>query len=363
MKAFWRVLPVLFVTLVLNAGEAEEEETPPPENKQPPAQDSLLPPNLDELIEKETKPAAVQPAETKEAGKAAPAAPKAEAPAMEAPVVEAPKQAPPVEAAPRAGVPRIAVLPFGNSTRQTGIAETVAGIAAPTLANLFVGTGKVDVIERARLDDVLKEIEFSKSGLVEGKAAVDMGKMLGATHIVTGDVQRVSKDRQVTKAYNIESTKETYNVSILVRVVDAATGKVIASKKAEQAREEILTKYNVKEESDVVTPLAEKALETVVPDFIKAMVPEKKDTKTFVFKVQSQPEGADVEIDGIFEGNCPVETALEAGVHTVKVTLPGYEVWEQKVKVREDAKKPIVARLRPKPETTKTDVNVTINKP
>jgi hypothetical protein len=226
---------------------------------------------------------------------------------------------------------------------------------------MLVNTGKVDVVERSRIDEMLTEINFGTSGLVDAPTAAKMGKLLGVTHIVTGDVQRVARDRQVTKAYNIESTRETYYVVLLVRVIDAVNGKVVASKKAEKTREQVLTKYNEKQETDIVTPLMEEALKGTVDDLVTAMSPsEKKEGKTFAVKFDSQPTGADVEVDGIFEGNCPVEADLEAGVHVVKISLPGYELW--KIKVKAGKNKPITAKLVLKPVTTNTNVDVNINK-
>jgi len=307
----------------------------------------------EEAAEEPAKPAAEEKPAAEAKPPVAPAAAKEEPAKTPAPVV-----------APRPGVPRVAVLPFVNSTKQVGEAEKVAGVAAPTLQDMLVNTGKVDVVERSRIDEMLTEINFGTSGLVDAPTAAKMGKLLGVTHIVTGDVQRVARDRQITKAYNIESTRETYYVTLIVRVIDAANGRVVTSKKAEQPREQILTKYNEKQETDVMTPLVEEGLKGIVGDLVTAMLPgERKEGKTFVVKFDSQPTGADVEVDGIFEGNCPVEADLEAGVHVVKITLPGYEVWEQKmVKVRDGKNKPITAKLVLKPATTNTNVDVNINK-
>ena len=372
MKTILRFVPVFIFAIILSgviyAEEAAQEDLgPTPEKKAPPAQDSLLPPSIEDIEAAEGKTAA--PAKKEEPAKPAveekPAKPAAEAKPPVAPVAakeEPAKTAAPVTA-PRPGVPRVAVLPFVNSTKEAGPAEKVAGIAAPTLQDLLVNTGKVDVVERSRIDEMLTEINFGASGLVDAPTAAKMGKLLGVTHIVTGDVQRVARDRQITKAYNIESTKETYYVVLLVRVIDAVNGKVVTSKKAEKSREQVLTKYNEKQETDIVTPLMEEALKGVVGDLVTAMSPgEKKEGKTFAVKFDSQPTGADVEVDGIFEGNCPVDADLETGVHVVKITLPGYEVWEQKIKVRDGKNKPIMAKLVLKPVTTNTNVDVNINK-
>ena len=51
--------------------------------------------------------------------------------------------------------------------------------------------------------------------------------------------------------------------------------------------------------------------------------------------ITSEPEKASVEIDGVFYGNTGDEIAIAPGLHQIQVSLPGYEVWNKKVMVRE----------------------------
>jgi len=40
--------------------------------------------------------------------------------------------------------------------------------------------GKLDVVDRKRIDEILEEQEFGRSGFVDEKTAVEVGKLLGA---------------------------------------------------------------------------------------------------------------------------------------------------------------------------------------
>jgi 4-methylaminobutanoate oxidase (formaldehyde-forming) len=51
--------------------------------------------------------------------------------------------------------------------------------------------------------------------------------------------------------------------------------------------------------------------------------------------INSNPEGADVEIDGVYLGNAGGEFEVNPGVHEIQVSLPGFETWSKKVKVRD----------------------------
>ncbi|MBN1808535.1 MAG: PEGA domain-containing protein [Planctomycetes bacterium] len=309
----------------------QEDLGPTPERPKPPEQSAVVAPTEADILAEEAGEKAGAAEKAADAGKARPAV--------------------------RPGVPRVAVLPFINATGSAGAPEAAARSAAPVLVNLLVNSGRADVVERRRLEEVIAEVNFGQSGLVEPGTAVKMGKLLGVTHIVTGTIQRADRKREVIKAYGIESTKDTYNVTMLVRAVDGASGRIVYSEKASQEQVEIITQYTTKSETDIMTPLAEDVLQSVVGALIDRIAPQKKDVEKHGFRISSVPNGADVEIDGLFEGNCPLETDLEIGVHTVKVSLPGFEEWEKKVRISGKTK-PMVARLR---EKTTSDTNVSVN--
>lgn len=50
-------------------------------------------------------------------------------------------------------------------------------------------------------------------------------------------------------------------------------------------------------------------------------------------EVQSEPTGADIEVDGAFMGNTPSVLELPPGEHVITVTKPGYKTWERKLKL------------------------------
>jgi PEGA domain-containing protein len=49
--------------------------------------------------------------------------------------------------------------------------------------------------------------------------------------------------------------------------------------------------------------------------------------------VESNPPGADIEVDGSFVGNTPSDVQVAEGDHTVTVKKAGFKDWERKVKV------------------------------
>jgi hypothetical protein len=50
-------------------------------------------------------------------------------------------------------------------------------------------------------------------------------------------------------------------------------------------------------------------------------------------QIESDPAGADIEVDGSFVGNTPSDVQVAEGEHTVSVKKAGFKDWERKLKV------------------------------
>jgi hypothetical protein len=50
-------------------------------------------------------------------------------------------------------------------------------------------------------------------------------------------------------------------------------------------------------------------------------------------QLESDPPGADIEVDGSFVGNTPSDVQVSEGDHTVTVKKTGFKAWERKLKV------------------------------
>jgi diacylglycerol kinase family enzyme len=49
--------------------------------------------------------------------------------------------------------------------------------------------------------------------------------------------------------------------------------------------------------------------------------------------VNSNPDGAEIEIDGEFRGDTPSTLEIAPGEHAIKVRKTGYKAWEKKLKL------------------------------
>ncbi len=96
--------------------------------------------------------------------------------------------APPSQAAPI----RVAVLDFADTSPTKGKQEWGAGLRAMVTTDL-AQLGQFSVVERERLADIRAELKLQRSKLVDKRTAVRVGKLAGATHLVSGALTVVGK--------------------------------------------------------------------------------------------------------------------------------------------------------------------------
>ena len=103
----------------------------------------------------------------------------------------------------------IAILDLEGSGMDAGEIKTLS----EALRNSIIDQGAFTVLERSKMDVILKEQGFQQSGACTNEAcAVEMGQLLGVDAMVIGSVGKVGK---------------TYSVT--VRMLDLQTGKIVHS--------------------------------------------------------------------------------------------------------------------------------------
>lgn len=84
---------------------------------------------------------------------------------------------------------------------------------------------------------------------------------------------------------------------------------------------------------------------TVVKDSDEGEVKPAAKKETGTLSLTSEPNGAEVTIDGEFAGNTPCKLVLDAGKHAVKVTAKDYKEWSRELTVREGSEMTINSQL------------------
>jgi TolB-like protein len=108
----------------------------------------------------------------------------------------------------RASVSEIAVLALEGNNVTAGELDALTN----RLRTSLFETGKFTVLERSRVDEILKEQGFQQTGCTNAECAVEVGKLIGVKGIVIGSVDKLDKF-----------------IAVSARIVDVQTGKMLTS--------------------------------------------------------------------------------------------------------------------------------------
>lgn len=232
-------------------------------------------------------------------------------------------------------VKTVAIVEFKNTinyyhTDSWGLGQYVQD----KLINILSKSQNFRVVEKETLDEIIDEQKFSLSGLVnESETAIELGKLIGADHIITGTIHSFNLSEDSFSGYDTKIYETTAKMESSIRLVNVTTGIIEVANSYKSQK-----KFQGKRKREVDIQSAGKELiEKIIDkfdrdinryDFVSG---EKKDQVLVTFK--SEPERASVEIDSLYIGQTPIQKNLESGVHKIKITLGGYEPWEMKVKV------------------------------
>lgn len=140
--------------------------------------------------------------------------------------------------------PSIAVLPFSmdrnvvittGRTLISGTVEDQSSLLTNELIHQLVATRKFDVLERTRVDDLIREKELQESDFAAPDEAAKIARLLGADYFVLGRIDDFDVEIE-NKA--IPYSSQTYQqheaeIDLYLRVVDARSGRIVAAEKFE----------------------------------------------------------------------------------------------------------------------------------
>lgn len=106
-------------------------------------------------------------------------------------------------------VPTVAVMDFSSFMMGEGGAEVNLGKAiSAMLVTEFSGRDGMRIIERAELNDLLREQDLNLSGRIGESDAIEVGKMLGVQYVLHGQVTSIVDNlRMDIRAVDVETSE------------------------------------------------------------------------------------------------------------------------------------------------------------
>lgn len=166
-----------------------------------------------------------------------------------------------------------------------------------SISTSLTGISSLRIIERSQLGKILNEIALEQTGAVETGNLTRAGKLARADILILGSI---SGNRE--------------NVVITFKAVEVQSGKILDSK-------------TVKGSFSVIFDNTDKAAR-----IMGALISGEGAGKISVY---SNPDGADIYIDGIQTGNTPlISYALIKGEHSIRIYKEGYLEHEESVSIK-----------------------------
>ena len=128
----------------------------------------------------------------------------------------------------------VAVMDFSNKAQRGG--SRVGRGASDMLATALVKSAAFRVMERDKVNTVLKEQNFGKSGRVDASTAVQVGKILGVKYIITGAVTEYGESRSGGGGGGVNVNKKGYQATVDIRILDAETGEIVFADTASDSK-------------------------------------------------------------------------------------------------------------------------------
>jgi TolB-like protein len=106
-------------------------------------------------------------------------------------------------------VPTVAVMDFSSFMMGEGGASVNLGKAiSAMLVTEFSGREGMRIVERAQLNDLLREQDLNLSGRIEEADAIEVGKMLGVQYVLHGQVTSIVDNlRMDIRAVDVETSE------------------------------------------------------------------------------------------------------------------------------------------------------------
>ncbi|MDH5657676.1 MAG: FlgO family outer membrane protein, partial [Spirochaetia bacterium] len=186
----------------------------------------------------------------------------------------------------------IAVMPFETLNSPSGLGNEIP----EKLTHELVDVGKFSVIERSKINKILKEQSLSSTGVIDADTASKIGKLLSVEALVVGTI----------------SNNGNY---ITARIVLTESGVIIASSQYENTKGDSSSKKSSEKYSDKKS--SSKKSDSAYPT---------SDEKTFTMGEEDEPEGKIIDLKHFRSSNSLYFIGLVKNTGKVLIGEPHFDI-------------------------------------
>lgn len=163
---------------------------------------------------------------------------------------------------------RVAVIDFENKTKYG--ARRLSDAAAEILISELSRSGNYLIVERNRLDEVLKELEFQLSDLSEGANSAQVGKILNVEYLITGVISNFGVKTEGRDMLIAKKKIQTATAEVDLKLIDVETAQIVYSAYGRgEAQKSISTAFGVGGTGGYDETLAGDSLRAAIAEAVK----------------------------------------------------------------------------------------------
>ncbi|MHB2153181.1 CsgG/HfaB family protein [Calditrichota bacterium GD2] len=195
------------------------------------------------------------------------------------------------------GYKKVAIADIVNSN---GAVDQHSRDIADEITTTLFNSGVFEVLDRNHINQLIKEHQLAKSGLIDENTASELGKFIGSAVLVFGRIQNDKYSEEIIKGdpwtdkkgkrHQSITRKGLYSLAVNIKVVDVQTAKILAVKT-------LSTGYTSKTYADNATPakinvegLYRSCLEDIASQFMRLVAPYDVQVKAIFQKDKDIPE-------------------------------------------------------------------------
>lgn len=122
---------------------------------------------------------------------------------------------------------RLGVVRFVS--RAEGVTDKQAEAIGDKFSRMLANSKAITLLERYRLDEILREHNMAQEGRIKDGEAVELGKITGCRYILMGSVTGLERKDTERVFIGFEDTEHEISATIDIRIVDVQTSEIIAS--------------------------------------------------------------------------------------------------------------------------------------
>lgn len=234
------------------------------------------------------------------------------------------------------------------------IPDKAGEIAADETAGALVNSGRFKILARDTFSANSIEDEFYRNELRGSDGMVRICRELGADYLLLGSISGFRINEKHGKAYGVDLGRINTRVSLDVKVIDVNTTEIIYQSSSEKSIGiRVSDNFSTTEHYDY-EPILREAIRQSSEELIENLASRTgasiQGLNKVSITVDSNPQGADVVIDGMFVGNTPCSIQTEQGPHEMTIEMMGYNSWQRMISASEGMViKPTLSKYKEQP--------------